>query len=120
MIRQTPICRVQDLVDGEASGVSVNVDGGERWDLIVMRRGGEVFVYHNECPHAGRNLDYAPGRFLVKSGVITCAVHGACFDVASGACRGGPARSGLVGVSVKVIDGAVWLLEAPTAAADPP
>lgn len=91
--------------------MSISVDVGDRWDLIVLRRGDEVFVYHNECPHAGRNLDYAPGRFLVNKGVITCAVHGACFDVSSGACRGGPAQSGLVAVPVRVVDGAVWLLD---------
>lgn len=102
-----PICRVQDLIEGEARGVHVEV--GEPWDLIVLRRGEQVFVYHNECPHAGRNLDYAPGKFLVHDGKITCAVHGACFDVSSGACRGGPARSGLVSVPVKIVDGAVWL-----------
>jgi nitrite reductase/ring-hydroxylating ferredoxin subunit len=109
--RLAPLCRLEDIADGEARGIGVNV--GEQWDLILLRRGDAVYAYHNECPHAGRNLDYAPGQFLVRNGVITCAVHGASFDTATGACCGGPARSGLVAVPVKVIDGAVWLADAP-------
>lgn len=112
--RQAPICRLEDIPDGGARGLSVHV--GETWDLILLRRGDAVSAFHNECPHAGRNLDYAPGQFLVRNGRITCAVHGAVFDTASGECCGGPARSGLVAVPVKVVDGAVWLDDVPASA----
>lgn len=107
---QAPLCRVEDIPDGGARGVSVYV--GEQWDLILMRRGDAVSAFHNECPHAGRNLDYAPGLFLVKDQHIVCAVHGASFDTLSGDCCGGPARSGLVAVPLRIIDGAVWLADA--------
>jgi nitrite reductase/ring-hydroxylating ferredoxin subunit len=103
-----PLCRLDDIPDGGAIGVHVpSATGG--FDLIVLRRGEAAFAYHNECPHAGRALDYAPGKFLVRDGRLTCAVHGASFAVDSGACLGGPARSGLVGLRVEVVDGAVWL-----------
>ncbi len=100
------LCRLEDIPDGDAIGVHVpSASGG--FDLILLRSGNRVFAYHNECPHAGRNLDYAPGRFLVRDGRIICAVHGATFAVDSGACVGGPCRNGLVAMPVEVRDGVV-------------
>ena len=102
------LCRLDEIPDGGAIGVTVpSATGG--FDLILLRRGDRVFAYHNECPHAGRNLDYAPGSFLVREGRITCAVHGATFTVESGACVGGPCRNGLVAMPVDVRDGEVCL-----------
>jgi nitrite reductase/ring-hydroxylating ferredoxin subunit len=102
------LCRVADIPDGDAIGVHVPSPGGG-FDLILLRRGEHVFAYHNECPHAGRSLDYVPGRFLVRDGRITCAVHGATFAVESGACVGGPCRSGLVTMPIVVRGGDVML-----------
>ena len=100
------LCQLDDIPEGDAIAVRVDdADGG--FELIVLRQGGNAFAYHNECPHAGRNLDYAPGRFLVRDGRIMCAVHGATFAVDSGECCGGPARSGLVAMPVEVVDGVV-------------
>ena len=104
----TPLCRLEDIPDGGARAAHVDSATGG-FELILLRQGDRVFAYHNECPHAGRALDYAPGKFLVRDGRLTCAVHGASFAVDSGACLGGPARSGLVGLRVEVVDGAVWL-----------
>jgi nitrite reductase/ring-hydroxylating ferredoxin subunit len=102
------LCRVDDIPDGDAIGVRVESSTGG-FDLILLRRGNRVFAYPNECPHAGRNLDYAPGRFLVRDARITCAVHGATFAVESGACLGGPCRNGLFAMPVDLVDGEVWL-----------
>lgn len=107
------LCRLDDIPDGDAIAVHVDSATGG-FELIVLRQGEDAFAYHNECPHAGRNLDYAPGRFLVRDGRITCAVHGATFAVDSGSCCGGPARSGLVGMPVEVVDGVVRLGRAET------
>jgi nitrite reductase/ring-hydroxylating ferredoxin subunit len=102
------LCHVEDIPDGDAIGVRVpSTTGG--FDLILLRLGERVFAYHNECPHAGRNLDYAPGQFLVRDARIICAVHGATFAVESGACVGGPCRSGLVVMPIDVVDGEVRL-----------
>jgi nitrite reductase/ring-hydroxylating ferredoxin subunit len=103
-----PLCRVDEIPDGDAIGVDVPSSTGG-FALIVMRQGERVFAYHNECPHAGRRLDYAPGRFLVRDGRVICAVHGATFAVDSGACLGGPCRNGLVPMPVDVVDGEVRL-----------
>jgi len=103
-----PLCRLDDIPDGDAIGAHVpSASGG--FDVILLRRGAEVFAYHNECPHAGRNLDFAPGRFLVSNARIICAVHGATFAVESGACVGGPCRNGLVRIPIDIRDGEVRL-----------
>lgn len=103
-----PLCRLEEIPDGGAMAVRIDSATGG-FGLILLREGERVFAYHNECPHAGRNLDYSPGRFLVRDSRITCAVHGATFAVASGACIGGPCRSGLVALPVEVDEGVVRL-----------
>lgn len=101
MNEASPLCRLDEIPDGGAIGVTIESSTGG-FGLILLREGEQVFAYHNECPHAGRPLDYAPGRFLVKESRLVCAAHGATFAVTSGACLGGPCRSGLVGVPVRV------------------
>ena len=102
------LASVDDIPDGGAIAVRVDSSTGG-FDLILVRAGETIAAFHNECPHAGRRLDYAPGQFLVRDGRIVCAVHGATFEVASGCCVGGPARSGLVSLPVEVVDGEVRL-----------
>ena len=102
------LCRVADIPDGGALGVHVLSSTGG-FDLILLRLADRVFAYHNECPHAGRNLDYAPGQFLVSDARIVCAVHGATFAVDSGACLGGPCRSGLVAMPIEIVEDEVRL-----------
>ena len=102
------LCRVADIPDGGAIGVHVPSSTGG-FDLILLRLTDRVFAYHNECPHAGRNLDYAPGQFLVSDARIVCAVHGATFAVDSGACLGGPCRSGLVAMPIEIVEDEVRL-----------
>ncbi len=85
------LCRLDDIPDGgilACDGVAAL--GGA--DVMVLRRGDEVAAYYNVCPHAGRRLDWAPGEFLLRDGVLVCAAHGASYDASSGACRGGPCR----------------------------
>jgi nitrite reductase/ring-hydroxylating ferredoxin subunit len=102
------LCRLDDIPDGDAIAITVPGAGGDS-ELIVLRQGDRAFAYHNECPHAGRHLEYAPGRFLVRDGRLICAAHGATFAVDSGACLGGPCSSGLVAVPVTVAGGEVCL-----------
>ncbi|MEO7936023.1 MAG: Rieske (2Fe-2S) protein [Dokdonella sp.] len=101
-MNESPVlCRVNDIPDGGA--ISVRVDsatGG--FEIILMRQGEQVFGYHNECPHQGRNLDYVPGKFLMKDGRIICAAHGAMFAVSSGECVSGPCSNGLLRVPIQV------------------
>jgi nitrite reductase/ring-hydroxylating ferredoxin subunit len=68
--------------------------GPERVAVLALRRGETLQLWHNACPHAGRRLDYAPGRFLMHEGRLVCAAHGAQFSLEDGACVDGPGRGG--------------------------
>lgn len=103
------LCRLDDIPDGNAIDVEAVV-AGETESLLVYRNGGEARAYLNVCPHAGRRLDYAPGKFLVRSGNIICAAHGATFTADDGLCQAGPCKGqSLRDVPVVVIDGFVHL-----------
>lgn len=107
-----PLCRLDEIPDGGATAVELPrpVDGSEPDSLILLRRGDLVSAYRNICPHAGRRLDYAPGKFLLKGGTLICAVHGASFARDDGLCVAGPCRGEhLHAVAVRVADGMVWL-----------
>ena len=107
------LCSLTDIEDGSAIAVDcVLEDAAET--LVVVRHGARAYAYRNVCPHAGRRLDWAPGRFLLAAGVLVCAVHGASFVSDSGLCIGGPCRgASLSTVPVCVIDGAVLLVTDP-------
>lgn len=97
------------MPDGGAIAVRVDSSTGG-FDLILVRSGSAFAAYHNECPHAGRRLDWAPGKFLVENGTLICAAHGAVFGLESGHCLGGPCRGdALRSIAVDVIDGQVCL-----------
>jgi len=103
------LCRLEAIPDGGAIAVDVDSSTGG-FSLILLRQGGQVFGYHNECPHAGRRLDWAPGKFLVDSGFLICAAHGASFFIESGRCYAGPCMgAALAAVRVEVVGDEVRL-----------
>jgi nitrite reductase/ring-hydroxylating ferredoxin subunit len=107
-VRKT-LCKQSDIAEGGAFAADVPSSTGG-FSLLLTRVGGEVNAFHNECPHAGRRLDWAPGRFLIEGSTVICAAHGAAFQLHTGECIGGPCRgAGLKRVAVHVVDGEVVL-----------
>jgi nitrite reductase/ring-hydroxylating ferredoxin subunit len=110
------LCRLDEIPEGGATAVDATlaIDGEaglEPSSLILLRRGGQVRCYLNICPHTGRRLDYAPGKFLLKNDTLICAVHGATFNQADGLCIAGPCRGEhLREVALQVRDGAIHLV----------
>lgn len=102
-----PLCRLDDVPEDSVLGLDPPDPEGD--PLLLAREGERVRAWLNICPHAGRRMDYAPGLFLCKDGKLTCAVHGACFDLAqAGLCIGGPCRGeSLTEVPVRVENGMV-------------
>lgn len=99
--------QVDALVEVEA-----NLEGGDAESVLLHRDAqGAVRAWLNVCPHAGRRLDWAPGKFLrAKDGLLVCAVHGATFELAHGECTAGPCRGErLREVAVHCVDGRVLL-----------
>ena len=102
-IEEGGFAEVEALLDGDAES------------LILHRDGRGVRAWLNVCPHAGRRLDWAPGKFLKsKEGHLVCAAHGASFELARGDCIAGPCRGdSLRVVAVEVRDGQVVLSDRP-------
>lgn len=88
-----------------------DIDGDTESLILYRAPDGAVRAWLNVCPHAGRRLDFAPGRFLrSKAGELVCAVHGATFELNRGDCVAGPCRGDcLRAVPVHVADGQVRL-----------
>lgn len=77
---ESGICALDGMIDGEPASI------------IVETAGGAVRAWRNECPHQGRRLDYAPGKFLLDGPHLVCAAHGASFRRSDGLCVAGPCR----------------------------
>lgn len=108
------------LRDGALAEFEAVVDGAPE-SLIVHRSGAAVRAWLNVCPHAGRRLDWAPGQFLLgKDGLLVCAVHGASFELAHGACVAGPCRGESLRAVPLRVDGNDVSLLAPEDVPDSP
>ena len=107
---QVPLLQVELIEDGGFAEVEVMLDGDAE-SLILHRDGDDVRAWLNVCPHAGRRLDWAPGKFLKsKDGLLVCAAHGASFELAEGQCVAGPCRGDrLRAVAIELRDDAVYL-----------
>ena len=111
------LCRLDDIADGDAKAFpEIGGDAG----IFVVRRGGAVYGYVNNCPHWRVSLDFMPGRFMNRvKRQIQCANHGARFLVENGICVHGPCLGqSLTPIAVRVIDGMVVLAEGSDAAVD--
>ena len=105
---------------GPASGIP---DGGSKsyrpakggfTGLFGVRQGSEIMIYVNACPHLGVPLDWAPDRFLATDGRhIVCSMHGALFEIGTGACLQGPcAGDRLEPVPFEIVEGQIMVDEA--------
>jgi nitrite reductase/ring-hydroxylating ferredoxin subunit len=103
------LCFMDELHDMRPVTVEARVEG-EPESLILLRSGEQVSVFLNVCPHAGRRLDWAPGKFLMEGGRLVCAAHGASFDMPSGTCVAGPCKGqSLRALVPRVEAGEVWI-----------
>jgi nitrite reductase/ring-hydroxylating ferredoxin subunit len=108
--RARVLANIAQIEDGGFHEVEAVLDGDAE-SLILHRDGDVVRAWLNVCPHAGRRLDWAPGKFLKsRDGQLVCAVHGATFELQAGECVAGPCRgASLRAVAVHVRDGEVYL-----------
>jgi nitrite reductase/ring-hydroxylating ferredoxin subunit len=86
----TVLASLAELPDGATRGFDLTDD---EWPLrgFLVRVGDAVHAYVNRCPHAGRQLNFQPDRFLSPDGeLIQCVAHGALFEKETGLCIAGP------------------------------
>lgn len=81
------------------------------YNLMLLRKGLDVYCYINSCPHTGAPLDFIDGRFLAADKQhIQCSTHDALFDIHNGRCVAGPCLGqALKSVAIELINGEVWL-----------
>jgi nitrite reductase/ring-hydroxylating ferredoxin subunit len=101
------LCAEADISDRAARGFFV-----ARQEVLVARRGAQLFAYENRCPHRGTTLDWAPHRFMTADSThLQCATHGAQFRVEDGVCVYGPCMGqALAALTIECVDGEVWLV----------
>ena len=84
-----PLCRLEDIP--ECGTLALPPLPGEVEGLFAFRRGEQVLIYVNACPHLGVSLDWMPGAFLSSDKThFVCAMHWAKFDIETGHCFDGP------------------------------
>ena len=105
------ICPSGDLAES-GKGVRFTVQHlGREAPAFVIRYGGRVYAYLNECGHLPAELDWQPGEFFDHSKLyLICSIHGALYAPESGQCLGGRCRGkGLKPLEVEERDGAIYL-----------
>lgn len=109
-MNETRLCGLDDIPDGGSNGFALMRDGKQTL-VLTVRRGDQVLVYYNSCPHTGGPLDFKPGRFLsLDKRHIQCSTHGALFRLEDGRCIFGPcAGEALRPVESTIRGGAVYV-----------
>jgi nitrite reductase/ring-hydroxylating ferredoxin subunit len=100
------VANIDDWPDN--SSMSIN---SERGELLLVKRGGEVFIYDNRCPHTGETLDPMGGSVVTLGGLtLACQRHAAEFISETGECVAGPCiGEHLVAVPFTLTNGDIYL-----------
>ncbi|KAL8871926.1 MAG: hypothetical protein Q9174_002348 [Haloplaca sp. 1 TL-2023] len=93
-----------DLKNGEKR--EAEVEGIENGKILLARVGGTTHAMSSNCTHYGAPLK---NGVLTPEGRLTCAWHGACFNVASGDVEDAPALDPLAKFEVYEKSGAVYI-----------
>lgn len=88
-----------DVPDGEP--VSADV-GGE--DVLLCRRGDQLFAIGNRCTHQGAQLHEGPLKSFGSIVAVTCPAHGSMFSLNDGRVMRGPAMRPVAAFEVRVRD----------------
>ncbi len=100
------LCHTDTIAEGQSKGFEL-----EGQSVFVVRKLDQFFVYHNQCPHLGINLEWLPDQFLDNDGcLIQCAMHGALFLIEDGQCIAGPCQGQrLTAVAHEIREGQIWI-----------
>ena len=102
----TVVCRLDDLVDGEARRFEV---GGRA--VAVVRIGDAVYAIGDGCSHADVSL--STGEVYPDTLEIECERHGSAFSLVTGAPNTLPATQPVPVFVASVMDGDVVVEVAP-------
>lgn len=105
------LCALSDIPAEGTNGFIVEISGQPK-AVFAVRKGDQVFVYENICPHYDTPLDVIPGEFLNDDDThIECGTHLAQFRVEDGYCTEGPcAGDSLTHINAAIRGSDVYLL----------
>lgn len=89
-----PVAKFDDLNEAKAQCFQV---GGQQ--IILCRKGDEVYALEGRCSHAFHSLDGA----RVRAGSVMCPQHGARFNIETGAHLAAPAVEGIKTYAVRKV-----------------
>ena len=87
------VCKTSDIEEGAYKDFDV---AGR--SILVCKWQGNFFAIENECSHAANPL--CGGR--MRRGSIVCPLHGARFNIVTGAAEGGPTNLPIETFDVKI------------------
>ena len=91
----TRVCEISELPDGSKKAKKIN-----GVPVLVIHTKGKLFAVSNLCSHQDKFLH--TGR--VRNCKITCPLHGAQFDLATGQATCLPATKPIATYEVRVVD----------------
>jgi len=94
----TAITAAEDIEEKSFSTFEVN-----GVDFVICRLPDGYYAFENRCSHALSYFDN--GR--LRGHRIMCPLHGATFDVRSGACTGAPASRPIRTFPLRIVDGMI-------------
>ncbi|MEU8571486.1 bifunctional 3-phenylpropionate/cinnamic acid dioxygenase ferredoxin subunit [Streptomyces pathocidini] len=97
----TPVCRIEDLPEGEA--VRVEVEGSPEPIAVFHADDGEFYAIDDTCTHQDASLSDG----WVEGCFVECPLHTALFDLRTGEPTCLPARRPVRTHRVTVLDGMV-------------
>jgi len=101
------LCHESEVEEGQSKGFDLS----DELQVFVVRKDDQLYVYKNECPHLGVNLEWQEDQFLDMDGaLIQCSTHGALFEIETGHCLFGPCEGDkLTPMGFEVTDGNIQL-----------
>ena len=94
MVNLIKVASKNDFPPGSAKTVSVN-----NKVIAVFNIDGKYYAISDECTHAAGPLSEGE----ISGTTVTCPLHGAIFDVTTGAVLGEPALEGVESFKVHVV-----------------
>ncbi|MDQ7008280.1 MAG: non-heme iron oxygenase ferredoxin subunit [Acidobacteriota bacterium] len=101
MARYHKVASLDRLPPGEKLGVEV-----EGHEIFLCNVDGTIHALEDCCPHQGARLSDV-GH--LRPGQVLCVLHGACFDLGSGALLAPPAARDIHRYPVRVEGGAIYV-----------
>jgi len=100
------IGNIEDFAENSSSSIQVDYLA-----LLVIKRAGQLFLYHNKCPHTQDTLDPMGGSVASDDGLlIHCQRHAAEFITDTGECVAGPCQGeSLSAVAFTLSNGDIYL-----------